>query len=220
MELTPELLLRAYAFGVFPMAETRESDELYWIDPTQRGVLPIAGLHVSRSLRKAVRRQTYRVTCDAAFPAVIEACAAAAPGRRESWINGTIADLYCQLHEQGHAHSIEVWSHEEHADPDLVGGLYGVSIGAAFFGESMFSRRANTSKIALVHLCARLWTGGYRLLDTQFVTDHLKTLGAYEIPRAEYRRRLAEAIRLPATLPCALPDHSLEAFLHSTTHTS
>ena len=221
LELTPELLLRAYAFGVFPMAETRDSDELFWIDPIQRGVLPINGLHVSRSLRKALRKESYTVTCDEAFERVIDACAEAAPDRRESWINDRIKQLYCQLHEQEHAHSIEVWTLDQtNGATTLVGGLYGVSLGGAYFGESMFSRETNTSKIALVHLCARLWHGGFRLLDTQFVTDHLKSLGAFEIPRDQYKQELNDAIRLEAHLPRTLSNQVLLAFLHSTTQTS
>ncbi|MEM7653155.1 MAG: leucyl/phenylalanyl-tRNA--protein transferase, partial [Pseudomonadota bacterium] len=143
------------------------------------------------------------------------------PDRRESWINDRIKQLYCQLHEQEHAHSIEVWTLDQtNGATTLVGGLYGVSLGGAFFGESMFSRETNTSKIALVHLCARLWHGGFRLLDTQFVTDHLKSLGAFEIPRDQYKQELNDAIRLEAHLPRTLSNQVLSAFLHSTTQTS
>jgi leucyl/phenylalanyl-tRNA--protein transferase len=184
-EITPDLLLRAYAIGLFPMAEDRDSAVLQWVEPERRGVFPLDGLIVSKSLAKAVRADRYEVTADRAFGEVMRACAA----REKTWINAEILKLYGELHAQGYAHSIEAW-----AEGELVGGLYGVHLGAAFFGESMFSRARDASKVALVHLVARLKLGGFRLLDTQFLTDHLATLGAVEISRAEYRRRLAAAL--------------------------
>lgn len=215
MELTPELLLRAYAYGVFPMAESREDPELYWFDPERRGILPLEDFHIPRKLRRTVRRGAFHVTSDRAFRDVMEACRAPAPDRPESWINDRIVDLYCELHAAGHAHSVETWVGDE-----LAGGLYGVSLGAAFFGESMFSRVTDASKVALVHLVARLALGGFRLLDTQFVTSHLSQFGATEIPRSVYKSRLQEAIHKPAVFSASLPGDQLETFLHETTHTS
>jgi leucyl/phenylalanyl-tRNA--protein transferase len=188
-EITPELLLRAYAAGVFPMAESAESTELQWIEPRWRGVIPLDAFHVPRSLRKTMRRRPFEVTADRAFAAVMAGCAEKRPVRESTWINSEILSLYGALHERGHAHSIECWR-----DGALVGGLYGVSLGAAFFGESMFSRETDASKAALVHLVARLRRGGFRLLDTQFLTGHLARFGAVEVPRARYRRLLADAL--------------------------
>lgn len=187
--LTAELLLQAYRVGLFPMAEKRDSDELYWLDPEMRGVLPLETFHLSRRLRRTVLSSSYVVTADKHFEAVIAACAASTAGREESWINPEIERLFTQLHRQGHGHSVECMQ-----DGELVGGLYGVSIGGAFFGESMFSRARDASKIALVHLVARLRLGGFTLLDTQFTTEHLAQFGAVEIPRAVYRRRLGQAV--------------------------
>lgn len=195
-ELTSDLLLRAYAVGLFPMAETAEDPELFWVDPDRRGVLPLDGFHVPRSLRKTLRRSAFDVTADKAFRAVIGACAAPSPRRRATWINIEIQRLYSELHDRGHAHSIECWQ-----GTTLAGGLYGVALGGAFFGESMFSRVADASKIALVHLVARLRRGGFQLLDTQFVTPHLQRFGAIEISRGAYRRRLAVAVRVAADFP-------------------
>ncbi|WP_374312832.1 leucyl/phenylalanyl-tRNA--protein transferase [Dongia sp.] len=206
-KITPEMLLRAYAIGIFPMAEARNDPELYWIDPEQRGILPLDSFHIPRSLKKTVRQglaneaDGFRVTCDKAFEAVIAGCAAPAPGRGQTWINDTIFDLCRQLFLMGHAHSVEVWNGEA-----LVGGLYGISLGGAFFGESMFSRATDASKVALVHLVARLRYGGYSLLDTQFVTKHLARFGAIEIPRDDYRVRLNIALAKPATFYCEVPD--------------
>jgi leucyl/phenylalanyl-tRNA---protein transferase len=185
-EITPELLVRAYSIGLFPMAEDRDSPELHWVEPERRGVFPLDGLMVSRSLAKTVRSDVYEVTADSAFTEVMEACAA----RDKTWINAEIIRLYAALHARGQAHSIEV-----RRDGELVGGLYGVSLGAAFFGESMFHTVKDASKVALIHLVARLRLGAFKLLDTQFLTDHLARLGAVEIGRPEYRRRLAEALR-------------------------
>jgi leucyl/phenylalanyl-tRNA---protein transferase len=184
-EITPSLLLQAYASGVFPMAESADDPHLHWIDPDQRGILPLDGLHVSRTLRKTISRGDYTVRINSRFDDVVEACA----DRDSTWINEEIARLYSSLHKSGYAHSVEVYM-----DDELAGGLYGVALGGAFFGESMFSWRTDASKIALVYLVARLRTGGFRLLDTQFVTDHLKSLGAIEIPRVDYHERLAEAL--------------------------
>ncbi|PHK94027.1 leucyl/phenylalanyl-tRNA--protein transferase [Pseudoroseomonas rhizosphaerae] len=193
VEITPDLLLRAYRAGLFPMAESRAGNRLYWLDPELRGILPLDGFHLSRRLRRTVLSGPYTVTADTAFPQVIAACAAPAPGREDSWINPEIETLFNDLHRMGHGHSVETWR-----DGELVGGLYGVSLGGAFFGESMFSRARDASKVALVHLVARLRLGGFTLLDTQFITGHLEQFGATEVPRAVYRQRLAEAMAAPA----------------------
>ncbi|MEM1314681.1 MAG: leucyl/phenylalanyl-tRNA--protein transferase [Pseudomonadota bacterium] len=189
LEITPTLLLRAYAAGVFPMAQSAESDEIFWVDPKRRGVLPLPAFHVPRSLRKRVRRDDYRATIDTAFEAVLDGCA----GRSETWINPEIRDLYGTLHRLGYASSVEVWQEER-----LIGGLYGVRLGGAFFGESMFSVERDASKIALVWLVARLKAGGFQLLDTQFVTEHLRHFGAVEVPRSQYHRELEAALALSA----------------------
>ncbi|MCG8504282.1 MAG: leucyl/phenylalanyl-tRNA--protein transferase [Sphingomonadales bacterium] len=189
-EITPTILLKAYACGVFPMAEDAETEEIFWVDPDSRGVLPLDGFHVPRSLAKRVRRGDFSVTVDTAFDRVIAACAESGPGRSNTWINQTIRRLYSALARAGHAHSVECWR-----DGKLVGGLYGVSIAAGFFGESMFHRERDASKVALVHLVARLKAGGYTLLDTQFVTDHLARFGVKQIGRREYHRMLDEALQ-------------------------
>ena len=204
LELTPGLLLHAYAHGLFPMAESAESDDLYWFDPERRGILPLDGFHVSRRLRRTVRQGLFDIRTDTAFSAVVTACANA---RATTWINADILRAYCDLFACGHAHSVEAWR-----DGLLVGGLYGVSLGGAFFGESMFSRKADASKVALVHLVARLRCGGFRLLDTQFVTMHLSQFGASEIARDDYRRRLAAAVAVDADFESATPgDADFEA---------
>ena len=190
MRLTPEILLRAYASGVFPMAEDRDDPTLYWIDPDTRGVLPLDTFYVSRRLARKIRQNTFRVTADQAFLDVIQSCAAPARGRETTWINDEIIALYSGLAKVGHAHSVEAWNHEG----NLVGGLYGVSLGGAFFGESMFSTETDASKVALAHLVARLRAGRFTLLDTQFVTDHLAKFGAVEIPREAYHAQLAAAM--------------------------
>ena len=198
-EITPDLLVRAYSIGLFPMAEDRNDPVLHWVEPERRGVFPLDRLIVSRSLAKTVRADTFQVTADGAFTEVMEACAA----RDKTWINAEIVRLYAALHERGQAHSIEV-----RREGALVGGLYGVSLGAAFFGESMFHTERDASKVALVHLVARLRLGNFKLLDTQFLTDHLARLGAIEIGRPEYRRRLAAALRCVGefrTYPSATP---------------
>jgi leucyl/phenylalanyl-tRNA--protein transferase len=191
--LQPELLLQAYAIGVFPMAEGRDDPRLFFVDPDRRGILPLDRFHVSRSLRRTVLRRRFQVTCDRAFEATLAGCAGATDRRPDTWINHEIFRLFVALHERGHAHSIECW-----LDGELVGGLYGVRLGAAFFGESMFSRATDASKVALVHLVARLRAGGFTLLDSQFITSHLQRFGALEIPRAEYRERLERALSTPA----------------------
>jgi leucyl/phenylalanyl-tRNA---protein transferase len=184
-ELTADILLRAYSIGVFPMAESREATELFWVEPHERGVFPLDGLIVSRSLAKTVRSDRFRVVADHDFPAVMRACAE----RENTWINDEILRLYCKLFRAGHAHSIEAYE-----GGALVGGLYGVSLRGAFFGESMFHRARDASKVALVHLFARLRAGGFRLLDTQFLTEHLASLGAVAVSRDTFRLLLAEAM--------------------------
>jgi len=201
IELTPELLLRAYSVGIFPMAESATDDSLAWFDPDPRGILPLDRFHLSRRLARTVRATDLRVTADQAFAQVIDGCAGGGVRRPSTWINQPIRALCLDLHAMGHAHSIEVWSGEA-----LVGGLYGVSLRAAFFGESMFSTVRDASKIALVHLVARLKRSGFTLLDTQFATEHLMQFGAVEIPRAEYRSRLAAALRRRADFgPVQMP---------------
>ncbi len=192
-EITPDLLVRAYRAGFFPMAETRAADRLYWLDPEMRGILPLDGFHLPRRLRRTVESGRFTVTADQDFAGVIARCAAPAPGREETWINPQIEALFTELHRRGEAHSVESWQ-----DGEMVGGLYGVALGGAFFGESMFSRATDASKVALVHLVARLRLGGYRLLDTQFVTGHLTRFGAVEIPRERYKAMLAVALEAPA----------------------
>ena len=198
--VTPEILLAAYAQGIFPMAERRDDATLFWVSPERRGVIPLDAFHVPRRLARTVRSGRFTVTSDAAFVPVIQACAETAPGRKESWINAEIVRLYTALHASGHAHSIECWR-----DAALVGGLYGVSLGGAFFGESMFSRERDASKVALVHLVDRLKRGGYVLLDAQFLTAHLAQFGTHEIPRAAYLARLERALNVQARWP-APPD--------------
>ncbi len=187
-EITPEVLLRAYAVGIFPMAENADDPTLFWVEPERRGIIPLEGFHVPSRLARTVRSGEFTVTANRAFDEVMMRCASPAPDRRETWINGRIRTLYGALHRMGHGHSIEAWQ-----DGKLVGGLYGVSLGAAFFGESMFHESRDASKVALVHLVARLMRSGFRLLDTQYVTDHLKTFGAIEVPRKRYRTMLDEA---------------------------
>ncbi len=202
--ITPELLIAAYRQGAFPMGRGRDDPDLVWLSPLRRGVLPLDGLHVGRSLRKVLRKQPFRIAVDQDFPGVLDACAAPAPDREDTWITPQIADLYAQLFKRGFAHSVEC-----RVDGELVGGLYGVAIGAAFFGESMFSRRTEASKVALVHLVARLRAGGFALLDTQFTTEHLRGMGAVEIARPAYLKALGLAVDQPATF--TPPDTAIEA---------
>jgi leucyl/phenylalanyl-tRNA--protein transferase len=183
--IDPDLLLRAYSIGVFPMSDSRDADEVFWVEPRRRAILPLDGFRLSRSLRRTLRAGAFDVTCDRAFGEVIRRCAA----RQETWINGEIEESFIALHEYGHAHSIECWREGE-----LAGGLYGVNLGAAFFGESMFSAATDASKVALAWLVARLKVGGYRLLDCQFMTEHLKSLGAVEISQEDYLSALSSAL--------------------------
>ena len=189
VEITPEVLLKAYACGIFPMAENADDHALHWIEPPFRGIIPLDRFYVSSRLARTVRSDRFTVTVNRDFEAVIDGCAEPMPGRGRTWINGRIRNLYRKLHDRGHCHSIEVYQ-----DDELVGGLYGVSLARAFFGESMFHRARDASKVALVHLIARLRAGGFTLLDTQYITDHLKTFGAVEIPRLQYHRQLEAAL--------------------------
>ncbi|GAB3449573.1 leucyl/phenylalanyl-tRNA--protein transferase [Insolitispirillum peregrinum] len=195
LTLTPDILLRAYACGVFPMAQSRDDPRLYWIDPPERGVLPLDGFHASRSLLKTVRQELFEVRIDSDFAGVLAGCAEATEDRPDTWINEQIIRLFTHLHGVGLAHSVECWQ-----DGALVGGLYGLALGGAFFGESMFSRRTDASKVALCHLIARLRHGGFTLLDTQFVTEHLTRFGAIEIPKRAYLNKLNAALPLAADL--------------------
>jgi leucyl/phenylalanyl-tRNA---protein transferase len=201
IRLTPEILLAAYEAGVFPMAESADDPELFWVDPQRRGILPLDAFHVPRRLRRVLRQERFMASCDTAFEEVILACAEASEKRPNTWINDEIVRLYSQLFARGAAHSVEC-RHEG----VLVGGLYGVAIGAVFFGESMFSRETDASKVALVHLVARLRAGGYRLLDTQFLTPHLARFGGIEISRARYHRLLRAALGYRASFPRELPE--------------
>jgi leucyl/phenylalanyl-tRNA--protein transferase len=202
--LTPDLLLNAYASGIFPMSQGRDDPEIFWVDPRRRGVLPLDGLHISRSLAKRMRRGDYGVSLNSDFEGVVDACA----DRAETWINEEIRSQYLALHRLGHAHSLEVWEDER-----LVGGVYGVSLGAAFFGESMFSKATDASKLALVHLVDHLRRCGFTLFDTQFITDHLASLGAIEISRAAYRTHLALALNQPALILQVALDASPQSVL-------
>lgn len=209
--LTPALLLRAYAAGVFPMADAADAEEIYWIDPRRRGVLPLERLHVPRRLARAFLRADVEIAVDRDFAGVVAGCA----DRPETWINAEIRRLYLELHRMGHAHSVEIWG-----EGGLAGGLYGVALAGAFFGESMFSRSRDASKFALIALVARLRAGGFVLLDTQFVTEHLTRLGAVEISRADYRRRLAAALDRPARFDALPADAPRQRLLQLSTQTS
>jgi len=213
--LTPELLLRAYAVGVFPMAESAHSQTIYWFDPEMRGIIPLDQPHIGRRLRRTVRQGRFEVRVDTALDQVIAACAEPARDRPNTWINDDVIRAYCALAANGFAHSVECWQEGE-----LVGGLYGVALGAAFFGESMFSRVRDASKVALVHLMARLRHGGFTLLDTQFVTRHLMQFGAIEVPREVYRERLALAMARDGRFYSGSEEELLDAFWQSITHTS
>lgn len=207
MILTPDLLLRAYAAGVFPMAEGRADPVIHWIDPQRRAIFPMSGFHLSHSLARHIRRTQPRVTVDADFAGVVRGCA----NRPQTWINAEIFAAYAALFDQGHAHSLEVWQ-----GPELIGGIYGVVLGAAFFGESMFSAKVNGSKMALAYLMHRLQAGGFKLFDVQFMTDHLASLGAVEISRATYRKRLGEALSTTAQFaPHGYPPEPEAAFVLS-----
>lgn len=193
VEITPELIVRAYCAGIFPMAEDAADEDIFWVSPEMRGIMPLDGFHASKSLRKAMRKSEWTICVDSDWDGIVEGCATVGEDRQTTWINGTIRSVYGELFARGAAHTVEVWD-----GPDLIGGLYGLAIGAAFFGESMFHRRTDASKIAMAHLVERLNAGGFQLLDTQFITDHLASLGGIEISRADYEDRLARAIDTPA----------------------
>jgi leucyl/phenylalanyl-tRNA--protein transferase len=190
IEITPQVLLKAYACGIFPMAEAADDPALYWIEPQARGILPLDGLHVPKRLHRTIRQDRFEVRVDYDFPGVISGCGAARSGRETTWINAKIRKLYADLYDMGHCHTVECWH-----DHQLVGGLYGVAIGGAFFGESMFSYETDASKVALVHLAARLIAGKFTLLDCQFVTEHLRQFGTIEIDRSEFHVRLDAALK-------------------------
>ncbi len=194
--LTPELVLSAYSIGLFPMANDRDDPTIHWIDPLHRGILPLDRFHVPRSLKKTIRKGRFELTVNRDFPAVIRACAEATADRPRTWLNDDIIELYLDLHRRGHGHSIETWEAGR-----LVGGLYGLALGGVFCGESMFSRATDASKVALVELVARLRIGGFVLLDTQFVNDHLTQFGIEEITRSAYKARLKKALTIEASLP-------------------
>lgn len=213
-EITADLLLKAYAYGVFPMAKSRADEKVFWVQPKQRGVIPLDQFHVSRSLRKTLRQGKFTVTVDRAFDAVMDLCAEPMPGREETWINDKIVELFVDLHQAGLAHSIETWRGNE-----LVGGLYGLHMGGAFFGESMFSRTEDASKVALCNLVGILKRGNFTLLDTQFITDHLKTFGAIEIPQKEYLAQLSTALSQYGQFGPPLDQRALDAALFSQPNT-
>jgi leucyl/phenylalanyl-tRNA--protein transferase len=206
--ITPQVLLKAYSVGVFPMAESADDPALYWIEPEERGILPLDGFHISHSLRKSVRRQNFEIRIDTAFEAVIQACAEKTSDRDVTWINARILRLYTQLHKMGCGHSVECWQ-----DGRLVGGLYGLRLGAAFFGESMFSRQTDASKVALVHLVARLKAGGFQLLDAQFVNAHLEQFGCFSLKKPEYRALLDAALDAEGDFGRFQDDRNAEAVL-------
>ncbi len=216
-DITPDLLLKAYAYGVFPMAKSRGDTDVFWVQPKLRGVLPLESFHLSRSLRKRMRQGEFSVTVDTAFDAVMAGCAEAAEGRPDTWINDRIIALFNDVHRAGLAHSVEVWR-----DDELVGGLYGLAMGAAFFGESMFSRVTDASKVALTHLAGILIKGDFTLLDTQFITDHLKRFGAIEISQEDYLTQLGTALTRQGRFGPPLSQGDLEAVLlsHRSTQTS
>jgi len=213
--LTPQILLGAYASGIFPMAESRHDPDLYWIDPDVRGVISLTDFHIPRRLRRTLRNGPYEVRSDSDFVGAIRGCAEHTGSRPDTWINTEIEGLYNALFDMGFAHSVETWQ-----DGELVGGLYGVALGGAFFGESMFSRARDASKIALCHLAARLRKSGFTLLNSQFLTEHLRQFGAIEIDRPDYKKRLATAIKIAAVYRSELSADELEAFIQSTTQTS
>lgn len=208
IEITPQVLLKAYSCGIFPMAESAYDSALYWIEPQHRGILPLDQVHVPRRLKRTIRSCGFTVKVDSEFDGIIEGCAASRPGRRSTWINSRIRQLYRELFELGHCHTVEVWDRQR-----LVGGLYGVALGGAFFGESMYSVERDVSKIALVHLCGRLIAGGFVLLDTQFVTDHLRQFGTVEVGRGEFQTRLEEALKVSADFHRLPHDASYEDIL-------
>ena len=209
-DITAELVLKAYAYGVFPMAKSRQDADVFWVQPKLRGVIPLDKFHVARSLRKRLRKETYRVTINTAFNAVMMGCAEATDVRADTWINDRIIQLFTELHDAGLAHSVESWDGDT-----LVGGLYGLAMGAAFFGESMFSRATDSSKVALCHLMAILKAGGFTLLDTQFITDHLKQFGAVEISQKDYLAQLSTALARQGNFAGPLSVPELERVLYA-----
>lgn len=213
--ITPEVLLKAYACGIFPMAESATDSALYWVEPEQRGIIPLNTFHVPKRLQRTIKSEIFDIRIDSDFQAVIDGCAAPAPGRRKTWINDRIRDLYTQLFELGYCHTVEAW-----IDDELVGGLYGVRLGRAFFGESMFHTERDASKVALVYLVARLKRGGFTLLDTQFVTDHLRTFGAHEVDRRQYHQLLEGALSGVAEFSSLPVDASPAEVLQSVNQTS
>lgn len=215
VDITPQVLIKAYSCGIFPMAECAEDHALYWIDPEHRGILPLENFHVTRSLKKTIRKKVFEIRVDNNFHKVIDGCALSQPGRRSTWINQRIRDLYGQLFKLGHCHTIEAWQNEK-----LVGGLYGVHIGGVFFGESMFSTARDASKVALVYLVARLIRGKFELLDTQFVTDHLKQFGAIEVSREKFQFLLDGALKVRSDFLGLSADASPEEILQLVSQTS
>ena len=218
VEITPDVLLKAYACGIFPMAESADDPGLYWIEPERRGIIPLDDFTITSRLARTVRADRFEIRIDHDFEAVIDGCAAPADGRGSTWINRRIRKLYCDLHARGYCHSVEAWQ-----DGALVGGLYGVRLGRAFFGESMFHIARDASKVALVHLVARLTKGGFTLLDTQFVTDHLRSFGAIEVPKRQYSRLLAQALEAgEGDFYCWPPGEAITGAvcLQSVSHTS
>jgi len=213
-DITPDLLLKAYAYGVFPMAKARDDTEVFWVQPKLRGVIPLNAFHISKSLQKRLRRNTYAVTVDQAFPEVIAACAEVAVGREDTWINDQITALFSDLFSAGLVHSVETWR-----DGQLVGGLYGLAMGGAFFGESMFTTANDASKVALCHLVGILKRGNYALLDTQFLTDHLKQFGAIEVSQKEYLNQLSAALAQQGEFGEPLTQGELEIVLSSQPNT-
>ena len=211
LDLTPELVLRAYGAGVFPMADHADASDVYWVDPRKRGILPLNGFHLSRSLRKRLLKTDYKVRVDTSFVDVLDACA----DRPETWINPVIRELFIKLHHMGYAHSVEVWQED-----GLIGGLYGLHLGGAFFGESMFTRGRDGSKIALAWLVARLKAGGFTLLDTQFTTEHLESLGARSVPRAHYHELLDRALAKRGNFKALPADYSPSGVVQLITHKS
>ncbi len=214
-EFTPELVVRAYQAGIFPMSESAHDPSVFWVSPEQRGILPLDGLRISRSLRKALKKHPFQIRIDTDFEQVIHGCAHVGSDRQSTWISPAIKRVYGELFDQKICHTVEVWDGEK-----LVGGLYGLALGGAFFGESMFHRATNASKIALVHLVERLNAGGFSLLDTQFISEHLRSLGAIEIPRAEYERRLHQALMLDGDFYLESGGGTSEVCLQATSHRS
>lgn len=208
MEITPQVLLKAYACGLFPMAESADDPGLFWLEPERRGILPLESFHLPKRLRRTIRNDVFEIRVSTDFQGVIDGCSEPMPGRQKTWINSEIRRLYGELFDMGYCHTVEAWS-----DGALVGGLYGVSLNGAFFGESMFTFKSDASKVCLAHLVARLAAGGYSLLDTQFVTDHLSKFGTQEIPQADYNKRLSDALKLETDFYALSPQANGEEVL-------